>query len=104
LSAVEEQTMAKEIPNSIHPVLAPMFTLGQTALEELDHQGERWLEYGAAQVAESFRVAKGVRSQLINAASTMMATTGELTARTLDATKAWTTPFAQAVANATPKV
>src|SRR5207249_6035462 len=98
--------MAKETgkTDSFHPVFAPMFALGQTGLEELDHQGERWLEYGASQVSESFRVAKGVRSQLINAASTMLATTGELTARTLDATKAWTAPFAQAVAAATPKV
>jgi len=99
LSAVEEN-MAKETgkTDSFHPVFAPMFTLGQTALEELDHQGERWLEYGASQVAESFRVARGVRSQLFGAASTMMATAGELAARSLDATKAWTTPISQAVA------
>src|SRR5689334_12406321 len=101
--------MAKEAgkSDSFHPVLAPIFALGQTALEELDHQGERWLEYGATQVAESFRVAKGIRSQLVGAATTMMATAGELTARTLDATKAWTTPFGQVVANVTnpaPKV
>jgi hypothetical protein len=101
LSAVEEN-MAKDNGknDSFNPVLAPMFALGQTALEELDHQGERLLEYGAAQVAESFRVARGVRSQLINAASTMFATAGELAARSMDATKAWTTPMAQAVANA----
>ena len=94
--------MAKETgkSDSFHPVLAPMFTLGQTALEEIDHQGERLLEYGAAQVAESFRVARGVRSQLIGAASTMFATAGELAARSLDAAKAWTTPIGQAVANA----
>jgi hypothetical protein len=101
--------MAKEAgkPDSFFPVLAPIFALGQTALEELDHQGERWLEYGATQVAESFRVAKGIRSQLVGAATTMLATAGELTARTLDATKAWTTPFGQVVANVTnaaPKV
>ncbi len=83
--------------DSFHPVLAPMFALGQTALEELDHQGERWLEYGAAQIAESFKVANGIRSQLIGAASTMMATAGELAARSLDATKAWTVPMSQAV-------
>jgi hypothetical protein len=100
LSAVEEN-MAKEPgkTDSFHPVFAPMFTLGQTALEELDHQGERWLEYGASQVAESFRVARGVRSQLIGAASTMMATAGELAARSLDATKAWTAPISQAVSS-----
>jgi uncharacterized protein (DUF2147 family) len=100
LSAVEEN-MAKETGKSdaFHPVFAPMFALGQSALEELDHQGERWLEYGASQVAESFRVARGMRSQLVSAASTMLATAGELTARTLDATKAWTTPIGQAVAS-----
>ncbi|HWE30661.1 MAG TPA: hypothetical protein VHB97_21790, partial [Polyangia bacterium] len=89
-----EENMAKETSktDSFHPVLAPMFALGQTTLEELDHQGERLLEYGAAQVAESFRVARGVRSQLIGAASTMFATAGELAARSLDAAKAWTTP------------
>ena len=87
--------------DSFHPVMAPLFALGQTALEELDHQGERWLDYSAAQVTESFRVARGIRSQLIGAASTMLATAGELTARTLDAGKAWTTPFGQAPA-ATP--
>jgi hypothetical protein len=108
LSAVEEN-MAKETgKDSFHPVFAPMFALGQSALEEMDHQGERWLDYGASQLAESFRVARGVRSQLIGAASTMLATAGELTARTLDATKAWTTPIGQAVASvanaATPKV
>lgn len=93
--------MAKETgkTDSFHPVFAPMFALGQTALEELDHQGERWLDYGASQVAESFRVARGVRSQIINAASTALASAGELTARTLDASKAWTTPITQAVAN-----
>ncbi len=93
--------MAKETSktDSFHPVLAPMFALGQTALEEIDHQGERWLEYGAAQMAESFRVARGVRSQLIGAVSTMLATTGEMAARSLDATKAWTTPIGQTVAN-----
>ncbi len=101
--------MAKEAGkvDSFHPVLAPIFALGQTALEEMDHQGERWLEYGAAQVAESFRVARGIRSQLVGAASTMLATVGELTARSLDATKTWTTPFGQVVASvtnaATPK-
>ena len=91
--------MAKETgkTDSFHPVLAPLFALGQTALEELDHQGERWLEYSASQVAESFRVARGIRSQLIGAASTMMATAGELAARSLDATKAWTVPMGQAV-------
>ncbi len=95
--------MAKEAgkTDSFHPVLAPLFALGQTALEEIDHQGERWLDYSAAQVAESFRVARGVRSQLIGAASTMLATAGELAARSLDAAKAWTTPFGQVVANAT---
>ena len=81
---------------------------GEAGREQLDHQGERWLEYGASQVAESFRVARGVRSQLIGAASTMMATAGELAARSLDATKAWTTPITQAVANvanaAAPKI
>jgi hypothetical protein len=104
LPAVEEN-MAKETKtDSFHPVLAPMFALGQTALEEIDHQGERWLEYGASQVAESFRVARGVRSQLLGAASTMMATAGELAARSLDAAKAWTTPIGQAVANAAGNV
>jgi hypothetical protein len=90
--------MAKETGkiDSFHPVLAPIFALGQTTLEELDHQGERWLDYSASQVAESFRVARGVRSQLISAASTLLATAGELTARSLDATKAWTAPFGQA--------
>jgi hypothetical protein len=97
LPAVEEN-MAKETKSdSFHPVLAPMFALGQTALEELDHQGERWLDYGATQVAESLRVARGVRSQLMGAASTMLATAGELAARSLDAAKAWTTPIGQAV-------
>ncbi len=88
--------MAKETGNksdSFHPILAPLFALGQTALEEIDHQGERWLDYTASQVAESFRVARGVRSQLVGAASTMLATAGELVARSLDATKAWTVPF-----------
>lgn len=87
--------MAKETgkTESFHPVLAPLFALGQTALEELDHQGERWLDYSAAQVAETFRVARGVRSQLIGAASTLLATAGELMARSMDATKAWTAPF-----------
>lgn len=95
--------MAKEAgkTDSFFPVLAPLFALGQTALEEMDHQGERWLEYGAAQVAESFRVARGVRSQLVGAVSTMLATAGELAARSLDATKTWATPFGQAVTNAT---
>ena len=98
--------MAKEPgkTDSFHPVLAPLFTLGQTALEEIDHQGERWLEYGAAQMAESFRVARGVRSQLIGAASTMLASAGELAARSLDAAKAWSTPIGQAVASATGNV
>jgi hypothetical protein len=105
LSAVEEN-MAKETSktDSFHPVLAPMFAFGQTALEEIDHQGERWFEYGANQVAESFRVARGVRSQLIGAASTMLATAGEMAARSLDATKAWTTPIGQAVASAASSV
>jgi hypothetical protein len=103
---VEEINMAKETgkTDSFHPVMAPLFALGQTALEELDHQGERWLDYGASQVAESFRVARGVRSQLIGAASTMMATAGELAARGLDATKAWTVPFGPAAATTAPKV
>jgi hypothetical protein len=101
LSAVEEN-MAKENVKTdpFQPVFAPMFALGQTALEELDHQGERWLDYGAQQLAESFRVARGVRSQLIGAASTMLTTAGELAARSLDATKAWTAPIGQAVAAA----
>ena len=88
--------MAKETgkTETFHPVLAPLFALGQTALEEMDHQGERWLDYSAAQVAETFRVARGVRSQLIGAASTLLATAGELMARSMDATKAWTAPFA----------
>ncbi|HEX9100921.1 MAG TPA: hypothetical protein VF997_01890 [Polyangia bacterium] len=96
-----EENMAKETgkTDSFHPVFAPMFSLGQTALEELDHQGERWLEYGASQVAESFRVARGVRSQLIGAASTMLATAGELAARSLDAAKSWTTPMGQVMAS-----
>lgn len=98
--------MAKETGKgeAFHPVLAPMFALGQTALEEIDHQGERWLDYGAAQVAESFRVARGVRSQLIGAASTILGTYGELAARGLDAAKAWTAPFGQSTPSATPKV
>ena len=98
--------MAKESSktDAFHPILAPMFAFGQTAIEEIDHQGERWLEYGAAQVAESFRVARGVRSQLIGAASTMLASAGELAARSLDATKAWTTPIGQAVASAVGNV
>jgi hypothetical protein len=106
LSAVEEKTMAKETgkTDSFHPVLAPLFSLGQTALEEIDHQGERWLDYGAAQIAESIRVARGVRSQMISAASTILGTAGEMAARSLDATKAWTAPFGQPVANAAPKV
>jgi hypothetical protein len=92
--------MAKENgkTDSFHPVLAPLFALGQTTLEELDHQGERWLDYTAAQVAESFRVMRGVRSQLVGAAGTLLATAGELTARSLDAAKAWTAPFGQTVA------
>lgn len=94
--------MAKETgkSDSFHPVLAPLFALGQTTLEEMDHQGERWLDYTAAQVAESFRVARGVRSQMANAASTMLATAGDLAARGMDAAKAWTAPFGQAVASA----
>lgn len=97
--------MAKETgkTDSFHPVLAPLFALGQTALEELDHQGERWLDYSAAQVAETFRVARGVRSQLIGAAGTLLATAGELMARSMDATKAWTVPFGQQpTSNASP--
>lgn len=90
--------------DTFHPVLAPMFALGQTALEELDHQGERWLDYGAAQIAESIRVARGVRSQMIGAANTLLGTAGELAARGLDAAKSWTAPFAQTVANPAPKV
>ncbi len=91
--------MAKETgkTDSFHPVLAPIFALGQTTLDELDHQGERWLDYAASQVAESFRVARGVRSQLIGATSTLLATAGELTARSLDAARAWTAPFGQSV-------
>jgi hypothetical protein len=99
--------MGKETGKSeaFHPVLAPLFGLGQSALEELDHQGERWLDYSASQVAESFRVARGVRSQLLGAASTMLATAGELAARGMDATKAWAVPFGQAVSSAAaPKV
>jgi hypothetical protein len=91
-----EENMAKDTnskTDSFHPILAPLFALGQTALEEVDHQGERWLEYSAAQVAEGFRVMRGVRSQLIGAAGTMVATAGELVTRSLDATKAWTAPF-----------
>jgi hypothetical protein len=101
-----EENMAKENSkrDAFHPVFAPMFALGQTALEEIDHQGERWLEYGATQVAESFRVARGVRSQLLGAASTMLASAGELAARSLDATKAWTAPIGQAVASAVSSV
>lgn len=97
--------MGKETKSdSFHPVLAPLFALGQTALEEIDHQGERWLDYSAAQVAETFRVARGVRSQLVGAASTLLATCGELVARSMDATKAWTAPFAQPANNASPSV
>jgi hypothetical protein len=97
--------MAKETgrTDSFHPVLAPLFALGQTTLEELDHQGERWLDYSAAQVAESFRVARGVRSQMINAAATLLATAGELAARTLDGAKAWTVPFTPSVATGAAK-
>jgi hypothetical protein len=106
LSAVEEKTMAKETGKSdtFHPVLAPLFALGQTALEEFDHQGERWLDYGAAQIAESIRVARGVRTQVIGAASTILGTAGEMAARSLDAAKSWSAPFGQPVANAAPKV
>jgi hypothetical protein len=97
-------TMAKENgkTESFHPVLAPLFALGQTALEEMDHQGERWLDYGAAQVAETFRVARGVRSQLMGAASTLLATAGELVGRSMDATKAWTAPFGQPSSASSP--
>ena len=92
--------MARETgkTDSFHPVLAPLFALGQTTLEEIDHQGERWLDYTAAQVAESFRVMRGVRSQRVGAAGTLLSTAGELTARSLDAAKAWTAPFSQTVA------
>jgi len=63
----------------------------------------------AARDPRLMRLGAGMlRSQLINAASTMMATAGELAARSLDAAKAWTTPIGQAVANAanvtSPKV
>jgi hypothetical protein len=87
--------MAKENGrnDSVQSVLAPLFALGQSTLEEIDHQGERWLDYAAAQTAESFRVARGVRSQLVGAAATLLATAGHMTTRSLDAAKAWTAPF-----------
>jgi hypothetical protein len=44
-----------------------------------------------------------VRTQIVSAASTILATAGELTARSLDAAKTWTAPFGQA-ASAAPKV
>ena len=56
---VVEAQMGEETgkSDSLHLVLPPLFPLRQTALEEIDHHGERWLEYSASQVAESFCVA-----------------------------------------------
>jgi hypothetical protein len=65
--------------------------LWQSTLEEIDHPGERRLEYSAAQATESFGVARGcVRGW--PRCPTLLATAGELATRALDRVRGWTAP------------
>lgn len=97
----KEIDMAKEngttIPNSPAAAAAPLFSFARTVLDELDQQGERWLQYGVAQSSESLALARTVREQALGISRNLVATVEQMAAGALDTAAAWSKPFGRGI-------
>jgi len=97
----KEIDMAKDnpTPSASNPAAAaaPLFAFARTVIDELDQQGERWLQYGVAQSSESLAIARTMREQALGISRNLVATVEQMAAGALDTAAAWSKPFGRGI-------